>query len=144
MFVTGGGCLGRRGLGLIAWRRCTREHLVGLLWSDRDEQQARHSLSEALRVLRRALGDDAVRADVDQIQLRADAVALDCDRFAELCARGDWTGAAALVEGEFLEGLSIAEANEFAGLVAYFFFAPSTQVANSWSFTTRTAIGMKA
>jgi len=94
-------------------RSRTREHLVGLLWSDRDEQQARHSLSEALRVLRRALGDDAVRADVDQIQLRADAVALDCDRFAELCARGDWTGAAALVEGEFLEGLSIAEANEF-------------------------------
>ena len=34
----------------------TREHLIGLLWSDRDERQARHSLSEALRVLRRALG----------------------------------------------------------------------------------------
>ena len=28
-------------------RSRTREHLVGLLWSDRDEQQARHSLSEA-------------------------------------------------------------------------------------------------
>src|SRR2546428_803300 len=35
----------------------TREHLVGLLWRDRDEKQARHSLSEALRVLRRALGE---------------------------------------------------------------------------------------
>src|SRR3989442_4928098 len=34
----------------------TREHLVGLLWRDRDEKQARHSLSEALRVLRRGLG----------------------------------------------------------------------------------------
>src|SRR2546428_109538 len=34
----------------------TREHLVGLLWSDRDEKQARHSLSEALRVLRRGRG----------------------------------------------------------------------------------------
>src|SRR2546422_7674140 len=34
----------------------TREHLVGLLWSDRDEKQARHSLSEALRVLRRVVG----------------------------------------------------------------------------------------
>ncbi len=94
-------------------RSRTREHLVGLLWSDRDEQQARHSLSEALRVLRRVLGDDAVRVDVDQIRLRADAVALDCDRFAELYARGDWAGAAGLVEGEFLEGLSISEANEF-------------------------------
>ena len=94
-------------------RSRTREHLVGLLWSDRDEQQARHSLSEALRVLRRVLGEDAVRADVDQIRLGADAVALDCDRFAELYARGDWAGAAGLVEGEFLEGLSISEANEF-------------------------------
>jgi len=34
-------------------RRRTREHLVGLLWSDRDEKQARHSLSEALHVFRR-------------------------------------------------------------------------------------------
>ena len=45
-------------------RRRTREHLVGLLWSDRDEKQARHSLSEALRVFRRVLGDDQVQADV--------------------------------------------------------------------------------
>ena len=35
-----------------------------------------------------------------------------------------------------------AEANVFAGLAANFFFAASTQVANSWSFTTLTAIGM--
>src|SRR5256886_5597614 len=28
-------------------RRRTREHLVGLLWSDRDEKQARHSLSRS-------------------------------------------------------------------------------------------------
>src|SRR5439155_1142875 len=32
----------------------TREHLLGLLWSDRTEALARHSLSEALRVLRSA------------------------------------------------------------------------------------------
>src|SRR2546425_10586976 len=47
-------------------RSRTREHLVGLLWSDRDERQARHSLSEALRVLRRILGDDQVPADGDR------------------------------------------------------------------------------
>src|SRR5947199_289512 len=94
-------------------RRRTREHLVGLLWSDRDEKQARHSLSEALRVFRRALGDDEVQADVDQAGLGADGVTLDCDRFAELYARGDWPGAAALVEGDFLEGLSIPDASQF-------------------------------
>src|SRR5207244_4348740 len=75
----------------------TREHLVGMLWSDRNEKQARHSLSEALRVLRRVLGDASVRADVDQVGLVADAVSLDCDRFAELCGRGEWAAATALV-----------------------------------------------
>src|SRR6266550_3096353 len=94
-------------------RRRTREHLVGLLWSDRDEKQARHSLSEALHVFRRVLGDNQVRADVDQIGLGADGVTLDCDRFAELYAHGDWPGAAALVEGDFLEGLSIPDASQF-------------------------------
>src|SRR2546428_647665 len=94
-------------------RSRTREHLVGLLWSDRDERQARHSLSEALRVFRRILGDAQVHADVDQIRLGADAVTLDCDRFVESCGQGDWQAAAALVEGDFLEGLSVPGANEF-------------------------------
>src|SRR5207237_759071 len=91
----------------------TREHLVGLLWSDRDEKQARHSLSEALRVLRLVLGDGAVQADVDQVRLATDGVTLDCDRFAALAARGEWDSAAALVEGEFLEGLALPGANQF-------------------------------
>src|SRR5437773_1424115 len=94
-------------------RSRTREHLVGLLWSDRDERQARHSLSEALRLFRRILGDEQVHADVDQIRLGADAVTLDCDRFVEACEQGDWPAAAALVEGDFLEGLSVPGANEF-------------------------------
>src|SRR2546426_1429061 len=64
-------------------RARTREHLLGLLWADRDERQARHSLSEALRVLRRSLGQERVLTDVDQVRLADDAVALDCDRFAE-------------------------------------------------------------
>jgi DNA-binding SARP family transcriptional activator len=96
----------------------TRAHLVGLLWSDRDEPQARHSLSEALRVLRRVLGDEGIQADVDQVRLSPDAVALDCDRFAELCGRGEWADAAALVDGEFLEGLAIPGASEFENWVA--------------------------
>src|SRR3989441_33521 len=96
----------------------TREHLIGLLWSDRDERQARHSLSEALRVLRRALGEKGVVADVDQVRLAPDAVALDCDRFTELCQRGEWIAAAALVDGEFLEGLAIPEANDFENWLA--------------------------
>src|SRR5205809_5481991 len=99
-------------------RSRTREHLTGLLWSDRDEHQARHSLSEALRVLRRALGDERLLADVDQVRLAPDAVTLDCDRFAELCERRGWTPAAALVDGEFLEGLAIPVATDFENWLA--------------------------
>lgn len=91
----------------------TREHLLGLLWSDRTEASARHSLSEALRVLRRVLGDAAVQADVDQVRLATDRVTLDCDRFAAHAERGEWDAAAALVEGEFLEGLALPDANQF-------------------------------
>src|SRR2546421_9587477 len=78
-------------------RARTREHLLGLLWGDRDERQARHSLNEALRVLRRALGDGRVVSDVDQVRLSDDAVVLDCERFAERKAAGDWAAAAALI-----------------------------------------------
>src|SRR5438034_10817310 len=99
-------------------RSRTRDHLIGLLWSDRDEKQARHSLSEALRVFRRVLGDASVRADADQVGLTADSVWLDCDRFEELCTRGDWTAASVLVEGDFLEGLAIPEASDFENWLA--------------------------
>src|SRR5207302_2031426 len=74
-------------------RSRTREHLVGLLWSDRDERQARHSLSEALRVLRRALGDERLVADVDQVRLAPDALVRGV---AADLARGD-AGSAARV-----------------------------------------------
>src|SRR5438552_557978 len=57
-------------------RARTREHLIGLLWSERDEKSARHSLSEALRVFRRVLGDERVHADVDQVSLADGAVSL--------------------------------------------------------------------
>jgi DNA-binding SARP family transcriptional activator len=96
----------------------TREHLIGLLWSDRDEKSARHSLSEGLRVLRRVLGEGHVRADVDQVALVPGALTLDCDEFSARCSAGDWAGAAALVQGEFLEGLAVPDANEFENWVA--------------------------
>jgi DNA-binding SARP family transcriptional activator len=94
-------------------RARTREHLVGLLWSERDEKSARHSLSEALRVFRRVLGNARIHADVDQVSLADGAVSLDCDELADRAAVRDWAAGARLVSGEFLEGLSVPDANEF-------------------------------
>ena len=46
----------------------SREHLIGLLWGDKPESAARHSLNEALRVLRRAVGEGALQTDATTIR----------------------------------------------------------------------------
>jgi DNA-binding SARP family transcriptional activator len=111
--------LWRKNLALLVYlarspkRARTREHLIGLLWSDKPEAAARHSLNEAIRVLRRHLGDDAMDTDGGQVRLGADAVELDTERLDALIAGQKWSDAAALVSGEFLEGLSISGASDF-------------------------------
>jgi len=99
-------------------RARTRDHLVGMLWSERDDKSARHSLSEALRVFRRVLGAGEVRADVDQVALGSSVLRLDCDELAARSAVHDWAGAAELAQGDFLEGLSIAGASDFESWLA--------------------------
>ena len=94
-------------------RRRTRDHLIGLLWGDREESAARHSLREAVRAIRRAAGDDQLGTEGDQLSLGESAVELDTDRFERLAAAGDWAGAAALVTGDFLEGFSVPDASPF-------------------------------
>jgi DNA-binding SARP family transcriptional activator len=96
----------------------SREHLIGLLWADRTEMAARHSLSEALRVVRRHAGPDAVEVTVGQVGLTEGAVELDVIRLEELAAREDWTAAAELVTGEFLEGFGVPDASGFEDWLA--------------------------
>jgi DNA-binding SARP family transcriptional activator len=96
----------------------SREHLIGLLWGDRTEAAARHSLSEALRVIRHHAGEGSVDVAVGQVRLESGSVQLDVDRLEELAATGDWAAAAELVSGEFLEGFALAEASEFEDWLA--------------------------
>lgn len=91
----------------------TREHLVGLLWADRTEAAARHSLSEALRMIRRHAGQAAVEVNVGQVALAPGAVELDVDRLEELAAAGEWERASELIAGEFLEGFGVPDASSF-------------------------------
>ncbi len=94
-------------------RTRAREQLTGLLWGEKADTAARHSLNEALRVIRRAAGDEALDTKGDQITLAPAAVELDVDDFERLVATGDLVGASALVVGEFLEGFAIPGASEF-------------------------------
>ncbi|HEX5963428.1 MAG TPA: AAA family ATPase, partial [Gemmatimonadales bacterium] len=96
----------------------SREHLVGLLWGDRTEPAARHSLSEALRVIRHHAGEGSVEVAVGQVRLGATSVQLDVDRLEEHAAAGDWVTAAELISGEFLEGFALPEASEFEDWLA--------------------------
>ena len=91
----------------------SRDHLIGLLWGDRPEAAARHSLSEALRVIRRHAGQEALDVSVGQIGLAPGAVALDVDQLEAFAAAEDWAAAGALVGGEFLEGFSVPDASPF-------------------------------
>ena len=96
----------------------SREHLIGLLWGDRSEAAARHSLSEALRVIRYHAGEGSVEVKVGQVRLQPASVRLDVDRLEELAAAEDWVAAAEMVSGEFLEGFALAEASEFEDWLA--------------------------
>lgn len=94
-------------------RTRSRDHLLGLLWGDKPEAAARHSLNEALRIIRRAAGPAALDTATDQVTLAARAVELDVDELETSLSRGDLVTACRLVRGEFLEGFTLSEATPF-------------------------------
>ena len=99
-------------------RTRTREQLVAMLWGDRTESAARHSLSEALRVIRRHAGDASVDLSVGQVRLSPESVELDVERLEELAGAEDWAAAAEVIAGDFLEGFSVPDASEFEDWLA--------------------------
>src|SRR5437899_8036428 len=91
----------------------TRDHLIGLLWGEKPEEKARHSLNEAVHVLRLCAGDDGFESDTAQVRIAPGTVELDTDALETLAAAGDYAGAAALINGDFLEGFSVRGASAF-------------------------------
>jgi DNA-binding SARP family transcriptional activator len=91
----------------------TREHLLGLLWADKPDSAARHSLNEAVRVLRRSLGESSLNTGERQVRLAPGVVQLDLEQLEAHAAEGRWCAAAELVAGEFMEGFAVPGAREF-------------------------------
>jgi len=103
--------LWRKHLALLVYlarspRGRAREHLMGLLWPEKDQDKARHSLNEALRVLRRTLGD-ALLTEGDVVRIEEGAIATDLD-----------TPHPPSASGLFLEGFVVADAPEFEDWLA--------------------------
>src|SRR6185312_15928332 len=122
--VASGDLLWRKPLALLIYlarsgrRGRAREHLSAMFWSEKPDADARHSLNEALRILRHHAGKDAVETAAGQVRLLPDAVRLDVDDLEALASRQDWPAAAALVSGEFLEGFGLPEASGFEDWLA--------------------------
>ena len=90
-----------------------REQLVGMFWGDTEEGAARHSLNEALRLVRKGLGPDAILTEGDLIRLAPGAVTLDLDELDRAVDAGTWEVAAGLIDGDLAEGFTVPGAAGF-------------------------------
>lgn len=99
-------------LALSPNRARARDHLLGLLWPEKPEAKARHSLNEAIRRLRASLGADRLLSEGDTIRLNHAGLVVDALRFDELREQ-DPEAALRLLSGTFLEGFTVADAPEF-------------------------------
>src|SRR5215813_6361304 len=102
-------------LALPTGRAHSRDKIVGLLWGDRGEEQARNSLRQALTELGRALGGVSPPALIKAREtLALDPLAAEVDAlvFERLAHSGDLTDlrrAKALYTGELLEGFAVRD-----------------------------------
>ena len=111
--------LGSKAQALLAFlasnrgRSVAREELAGLLWGERGEDLARHSLNQALTVMRAVLGPAApqiLRSEAETIRLVDDQLELDVasfEREARGMARASLERALQLYRGDFLVGLYV-------------------------------------
>ena len=99
-------------------RRCTREQLIGLLWPDKDDDAARQSVREAIRVVRQYVGEGLLTTAGDVVQLVEGAVELDTDQLEKLAQRRDWAHTTPLINGHFLQGFKVPDAAGFEDWLA--------------------------
>lgn len=109
--------LGPRRMGLLAMvaaagkRGVTRERIIGILWGEVEEEQARHTLSQNLYILRRETGREWIAATPE---LRLDAgITSDVGEFQDAFETRNFARAAELYSGPFLEGFYLPGAAEF-------------------------------
>jgi WD40 repeat protein/DNA-binding SARP family transcriptional activator len=93
-----------------------RDTLVALFWPDLDQERARNALSQAVYVLRRAVGAEAVVSRGDEA-LGVDPERLWCDAaaFTQALQRGALEDALALYRGDLLTGFFLPDVPEFEG-----------------------------
>ena len=91
-------------LAIDAGRKLTREYLMDLLWPDAAAPRARHSLAQALTVLKEKIGRDHLLVQRASIALVAGAVQVDAGRL-DACET--------VIRGQFLDGFEVPGAVQF-------------------------------
>src|SRR5262245_413971 len=80
-------------------RSPTRDKLMAWLWPERDSEHARGLLNQTLHVLRRELGQDALRSVGEEVQLNNAVIGCDVVDFEEAVTAGELEQAAELYRG---------------------------------------------
>ena len=91
----------------------TRDQLLGMLWSETDEERARKGLNQALYALRQELGADEVFLGTRDLRLNPDLVTSDVSAFTGAMRAGHLERATVEYTGPFLDGFHLSEAPEF-------------------------------
>jgi DNA-binding SARP family transcriptional activator len=100
------------------WQR--RDSVVALFWPDLDTDHARGALRQALRFIRRELGDGVLNSrSEEELGLRRGTLWCDAAAFEGACEAGRLAEALRLYRGDFLDGLFVSGAShEFDHWVA--------------------------
>lgn len=105
--------ISRKAKALLAWlalnsdKEYPREKIASMLWPDRDESQARHSLRQALSDLRKTLPKPVLHTAKDWVLLDSEQIQIDALCFNKALKEGSDSAldhAIQLYQGELLEG----------------------------------------
>ncbi|MCC7052791.1 MAG: hypothetical protein IT355_05950 [Gemmatimonadaceae bacterium] len=112
-------------IALLAWLAAhaqtgprQRDEIIGLFWPESGEDNARTSLRQALHLLRRALGDDAILNRGTALQLNTSAVSCDVVHFDRAVRNGHDADAIRLYRGHFLDGMIVPGAYDVMEWIA--------------------------
>ncbi len=100
-------------LALARGRPVGRERLIGLLWPENSSDSARHTLSEALYVLRKDIADDLFVAVGDEVALNRAVMDSDTGCFEDALDALRAEDAVRAYGGPLLDGFYVADAPEF-------------------------------
>jgi PAS domain S-box-containing protein len=94
-------------------KRVAREAIACLLWGDKKETHARHSLSQAISDVRHVFGEQIICVDSQFLWSPGDAAEVDALRLVDLsrgrCATEGLEAVESLYDGDFLQGFDLGQ-----------------------------------